>query len=504
MTDLLVLVNSLSRGYLIHQTLVIVMLHTVGLLFVSACDRSLAFRRWRAILAFPAGLALFAVTAFLMLCLGIPYNAVTISVALGAIALVSGAGLIRRSRQVDITIIRHEVIAGVIGIIAVTVIALMLTFNPFHMALDNDSLYYFSAYPNAIASEGRYIKYFDVFLTDAAPIGSIIQTLPYIYGFSETFAIQYMTDLCFLLIFASALYIELYDALGDRGSLIASLAATAFLLTSSAYLTTAKWVMAGVYFMSFFFITAYTAYYSGKKSAGSKPWLLLAVLAVMTSMLRQEGVVLTLLLVLTLSVLKEYKGKELTLIFLVPMMAAALLYYIRVFLILGVRPLYSFLTPMKACVITLMTASGIVYCLFIRDRVQKREAVLVALPILMVLADIGFFIMKPSEFLGDMKMFYLNIRIGAGWGYFGYIAFAVFVILVIKAVIRREKVFLISDSLYISYVLAVLVVSLGRGDALRKGVGDSGNRVMLTAVPLIVFGMTLRFFLPKGERDEDK
>ena len=129
------------------------------------------------------------------------------------------------------------------------------------MALDNDSLYYFSAYPNAIVREGRYIRYFDVFLTDAAPIGSIIQTLPYLYSFSETFAIQYMTDLCFLLIFASALYFELYDALGDRGSLIASLAATAFLLTSSAYLTTAKWVMAGVYFMSFLFITSYKAYY---------------------------------------------------------------------------------------------------------------------------------------------------------------------------------------------------------------------------------------------------
>lgn len=504
MTDLLQLVESLSAGYLLHQTLVIAAFHAVGLLFVSACDRSRALIRWRVILAFPSGLALFAVTAYLMLCLGIPYNALTVSVILSFTALASGVCLIRRGREVDITIIRREVFIGILSIAAVFLVGLMLTMNPFHMALDNDSLYYFSAYPNAIAREGRYIRYFDVFLTDAAPIGSIIQTLPYIFGFSETFAIQYMTDLCFLIFFGAALYNELCDALGEREALICSLAATAFLVTSSAYLTTAKWVMAGVYFMSYFFITAYTAYHSGKKGAEGRPYLLLALLTVMTSMLRQEGVVLTLLLVLTLSVLKEYKGKELTLIFLVPMMAAALLYYIRVFLILGVRPLYSFLTPVKACVITLMTAAGTVYCLFIRDKIKKREIILAALPFLMILADIGFFFIKPSEFLGDMKMFYLNIRIGAGWGYFGYIAGAVFLILVIKAVIRREKVLLISDSLSISYVLAALVVSLGRGDSLRKGVGDSGNRVMLTAVPLIVFGMTLRFFLPKGERDEDR
>ena len=46
----------------------------------------------------------------------------------------------------------------------------------------------------------------------------------------------------------------------------------------------------------------------------------------------------------------------------------------------------------------------------------------------------------------------------------------------------------------ISYVLCVLLVAFGRGAELRKGIGDSGNRVMLTAVPLIVFAMTLRWF----------
>ena len=45
----------------------------------------------------------------------------------------------------------------------------------------------------------------------------------------------------------------------------------------------------------------------------------------------------------------------------------------------------------------------------------------------------------------------------------------------------------------LTYVFTVFLVAFGRGDELRKGVGDSGNRVMLTVVPLVVFAVALRF-----------
>ena len=101
-------------------------------------------------------------------------------------------------------------------------------------------------------------------------------------------------------------------------------------------------------------------------------------------------------------------------------------------------------------------------------------------------------IIRSDRYIGNLKMFYLNVRIGAGWGYFGYIAFVVMAALLIRAVIKKEWYLSFFDSLMLSYVLGVFIVSFGRGDSLRKGVGDSGNRVMLTAVPLIVFAVSLR------------
>ncbi len=44
------------------------------------------------------------------------------------------------------------------------------------------------------------------------------------------------------------------------------------------------------------------------------------------------------------------------------------------------------------------------------------------------------------------------------------------------------------------YILVAVCAAWGRGDTLRVGAGDSGNRVMLTAVPIITFAMVLRLF----------
>ncbi len=495
MTALSQLVNTLSQGYMTAQALTIFMLFAVGFLFVRAVwagedDHGI----WLVLLAFPAGLAVFSTASYLMLCLGIPFNTYAVAVVLALVAITCFGVSIRKRRDVYIRNGKTRDILILSAVVLAAVLAFMLTSNIFKVVLDNDSFFYFSAYPEAIVREGAYIKYFDVFLTDSAPIGSIIQTLPYLFGFSETFGIQFFMDVNFLLIFAYALYSELSGAMGKREAALCASAVSLFLITSSAWITTAKWVMAGVYFMSYYFITVYLGYRAAFMQR--KPFALMALFAASTAMMRHEGVVFVIIAVLTLSFLSEYSGRELALCFICPVTVAALLYYIRVFLILGVHPLYAFLTPAKALVMTgALLLSGI-YLLVIRNRLKEgiRSLLPVLLPAVLLLFNIALLVARPAEYLGNLKMFYLNVRIGAGWGWFGYIAGAVFIALLIKAVLKKERYLLLFDSLMISYVFGVLLVAFGRGDALRKGVGDSGNRVMLTAVPLIVFALVLRWF----------
>ncbi len=42
------------------------------------------------------------------------------------------------------------------------------------------------------------------------------------------------------------------------------------------------------------------------------------------------------------------------------------------------------------------------------------------------------------------------------------------------------------------YLLITLAVGFARGDPLQENIGDSGNRVLLQAVPLIVYAVTER------------
>ncbi|MCR5746186.1 MAG: hypothetical protein K6G03_00575, partial [Lachnospiraceae bacterium] len=268
------------------------------------------------------------------------------------------------------------------------------------------------------------------------------------------------------------------------------------MLTSSAYLTTAKWVMAGVYFMSYYFITMILAYESAKVE--KKPYVVLMILAVMTAMLRHEGIVFILLLIVLLAAEESYRGIELTRVFLMPIFIGAALYYIKVFVILGVQPLYAFLTWRKALIILgTVIFSGVF--LIIMDICGKtgliaviKKHLFIIVPFVLLMINVGLCVLETETYITNLKVFYVNLRTRAGWGYFGYIAAVVFFGLFIRAVIRKEWSISFFDSIMFAYVLTVIIVSFGRGFELRTGVGDSGNRVLLTSVPIIVYAMVIR------------
>jgi hypothetical protein len=498
MSDISLLVKQLSDGYMAAQVVVCVCFFVLG---YAVCAASGMERIAAYLYAYPAGLAVYSVCSYLMLCLGIPFCRISISTGLVLIFLVCVwlyAGR-KMEEAVDSVYIKQEALTFVGAVILVFAISALLCSNIFNVVVDNDTFYYFATFPEAIVQEGKYIKNFDTFLTDAAPIGSIVYTVPYVYGFGETFGMQYLMDLDFLLIFACAVYNCLAEKTGKkhgREIICMAVVTTLFLATSTAYLTTAKWIMAGVYFMSYYFMTAVIGYMSDREK---KPYAVLILFAVMTAMLRHEGVILVLLLIVLLSSLGSYTDRELLLVYILPVLLAAAIYYLRVFCILGVSPLYAFLTRGKAFVIlTAVVCTGL-YILLCRERWQGKglrgqiqENIPILMPALLLFTNLALLIFFRSRYLNNIYMFYLNLRLRAGWGYFPYIIGVLIVLCVILAIKNRSCRLTFYDSLMVSYVLGVLIVSFGRGDDLRKGVGDSGNRVLLTAVPVIVFAVALR------------
>ncbi len=495
----------ISSGMLLRQAATIVFLSALGYVFIwsvgSRCKKEV-----RVLLSFPAGLSFFCTGIFAMLVVKIRISVPRlIFVLVFAFAAVFALSLLygKQTGNREKTDLKSFDIKIFLIMLAVSAaVAVFCCAGILSVSLDNDSYYYFSTYPQILIEEGDLKYEFDVLLTDTGIMAVIINAIPYIFGFLNTFGIQHFLNINFLLIFGYALYNELINSSlsNKKSACILSVAATVFLATNPAYITTAKWIMAGDYFMVFFFILMYFGY---KETEGTQdmPFILM-LFAIEASMLRQEGPIMIAFLIFCLSVL-DYTNQKLVTVYLMPVLIAAGYYYLRIFVFLGVRPVYAFLTPQKALLIIALLGILIIYMILIRGRffVRLQSRLIYLIPLLLIVANILMLLKNHTRYLTNLYAFFMNIRLRNGWGYFGYFFFVFLVIAVILAVKNKDFSINFFDMMMIGYILVAVCAAWGRGDSLRVGAGDSGNRVMLTAVPIITFAMVLRLFkkIPQGE-----
>ena len=493
--DIYRLLTTVSSGYFAAQVITIIFLCVLGYVFIWAmCSRTKCAER--VLLAFPVGLAYYCAVIYGMMVLRIRISQpsiIAVSLTVSAAAFAS-AGFYRKKRYGNFLpdgksflwkeILLLAVIGGILACIAASG---LLT-----VSLDNDSFYYYSSYPQMIIREGGLKYEFDVFLTDVGPVAAVINTLPYVFGFSNTFGIQHFINFVFIIIFAYAVYSELSERGGRKKTAAAvSAVSTLFLATSPAYLTTAKWVMAGDWFMVFFFLLAYFGYRDSKGEGDIAPLLML--FAFMVTGTRQEGPVMLCLLAVCFCML-SVSGGRIGFLYMLPAALSAILYYLCIFVLIGVRPLYAFLTPQKAVLITamLLVCSSCVLMVKTKpfERLQRKLCILI--PAASVILNLAMLAVNHERYLTNLYSFFMNIRLRNGWGYFGYVCFVFIILAIVYVCVYKDRQITFFDVLTAGYILAVVCVSWGRGDHLRIGTGDSGNRVMLTAVPLIVFSLAVR------------
>ena len=117
----------------------------------------------RCLAAFPVGAGAFAVTAYVMLVVGIPYNACTV---ISAAVLETAAAVILRRKSFAEYIkgdcLKHMITAAVI----VLLVAAFATSGLAPVSISNDTMYYFKRYPESIVYYGALRDQFDAFLTD--------------------------------------------------------------------------------------------------------------------------------------------------------------------------------------------------------------------------------------------------------------------------------------------------------------------------------------------------
>ncbi len=493
---------SKSAGvYFVRQYTVIIALFVFGAIIT---DRLVKNASWllRSTLAYPAGIAAFSVSAYIMLITGIPYNKWTVAVVIVAEAvaiLVSGRN--SYSKESMATHKKHMLVT----IAFVLVLAAFATSGIAPVSISNDTMYFFRRYPDSIAYFGRLRDQFDFWLTDTGLGVVSIDTLPALFGFGESFGIREFFHINFLLFFGLSVYDRAKEKADKKGAVIAAVIVTAFLESATPFFILGHWALANMYFMEMFFIAAYTATRRDFDSSNITPILLLAL-----ALFRIEGTMFVVWLILCISLYTDM-GKKLCLHCIVPMMVLFSGYCLKVFVQFYVLDnTYLFLTPQKAVLLVATMAAAGIYLVFICPRLP--DGITGKLPALyigaLVAGNLVLAVRDTKLYTGNLAAFADNLFRQSGWGMLPYFVIAMTVLLAAEYVIARIKnkeAASFSEpfdvTLLVGFLLMVIAASYGRGDVLAEDVGDSGNRVLLQVVPLVTITYA-QAFISLWKRDD--
>lgn len=480
MSDVSQFITSLSEGYYIHQALTIVGIFVLGLLLLRLCVRE-ADVGWQYLLAFPMGLTLWSLSGFLLLVFVIPFRLPFLLILPGCL-FSAFAFFCKREEKVRFSA------TDIVVILAVACLALVACSGLLNVSITNDTVYYYSVYPQMITKYGEYRKAFDVFLTDVGQTTALIYCLPYFFGFNETFGIQHFLNFNFAGIFYLAVYETAAQYFTKKRAVGAGAVSVLFLFTSTPFLITAKWVLANVYFMDFLFILFYFGYKcSHDRTEFERYKWVMCFLTAMLSMMRMEGGMMACFLILCLSVL-AYTNREMIGYFLFPVFVMQAGYYAMLYLRLEVDPLYSFLDIKKAFLMLALILGLFFYFLLIRNRRFQKlltypEAfILVGL----TLGNLALCALNAEKYLTNLVCFGKNMILQSGWGYFGFIV--LILLLLLPGNTGRTSY---PDFFCMGYILLTIAVCWARGGSLRVGIGDSGNRIMMQIAPFVVYALAM-------------
>ena len=497
------LLSHLTEGYFLMQVFVIWGLYLTGVIFLYIIRERMP-HSWALLLGFPMGISLWVLGGFFLLIVGIPLHPATIGmlVLLGAVL----AGIWRNTyyhmRQILDKDWKNKwqllklFCFGSVLVFAGTILAVS---GLLRVSISNDSVYYYSMYPMILVEKGRLLPVFDSFLTDAGQGTAVLGTLPFFFGFEQSFGIQRFLGLNFLLIFVLAVYEEALKCLSRKKALIVTAMSSLFLATSAPFIIMEKWMMSNHYMMVFLFLVFYLAWRGqgeGKKSIDFH--IASGIFAAVLSTLRMEGGMILCFLILCISLL-TYGNKRLLFVYLLPLALIQGAYYTKIFMFMELNPAYQFLSKEKAWIQMGIIAALFIYLSFIRHRLpwnleQQMPGIILGG---LAFGNLLLLLLNPIIYIENIKAFAANFFHQSGWGFF-----VCFVFILLLSLPMEQYHFGYMDLVWTGYFLLGVAVCWARDGMLREGVGDSGNKVMLQAVPFIIYAMTMRVVGCLREKNE--
>ncbi len=464
---------------------------------------------WRLLLSYPLGLSLCSVSGLLLLITGVRFDLKDLVIVWGLIITCIIVWKARFNKEKSGSADGPGVVninwkAFLIPVLIIG-LALFASSGILPQIVSNDSVYYYSVYPSILSSEGYLSVSLDKFLTDVGQATAVLESLPFLIGFDESFGIRHFLNLDFIALFFAAVYEITETKVGEESlsfkkRILFAGAVTLFLLTSEPFIVMSTWVLSNAYYMEFMFIAFFLIYRrrAGEEQAPDYDFTLFFIISMLT-MCRMEGGVIVFVIAAASSALPLKKGRLIKL-FWVPLAVLITGYYVNLFLKMGVNPLYSFLDIKAALLMILMILVLLVYIIFIREKLPAEYRAPLLLGAL-IFGNILLLIVNPGRYITNIRAFISNIRAGNGWGIFFIMILIYTGLFIFECVTRRLRNIPFRAFFPAAMALTVIAVCFARGGVLAVRTSDSGNRVLMELTPVIIFSVAAFFTDSFKEKD---
>ncbi len=473
----------LSQNYRLRQVFFCVIVAISGRVFTEFFLTSRQpVLKW--ILAFPVGNLVYSICACLMLILGIPYNRITFVgsavITLGAAGLwILKKGRVRELLSVD----------TLIGILAVIFVINLIGASGINLLMSYDSHYYTYQYGRLMAQLGRLD--YDSMANLLMWIGISSATMSAMASLAGFESIYFIHGLLVVSMIAALLYFlrdyAMKKDLGSKANLVTGIAAV-LLLFSIPLRVLGTYVIVNTYFMVYMFLAMILPFWMEKtgQEKDDRTAFLLAVILSWLIISRAEAAVTVVFLIVVLS--KLTWSRRQMLILTIPPMAVEVGYLLRLYYMYSThRDKYvanSQYNIKVVLIIGAVVAAALVYALFYETGlfqwVRKNMSYLGFGGFAVAIG--GIFLLNREKSVSAFWIFADNMMNTEFWGHFTVMMIVLGVILALAG--QLDGFMLLST---LGFILCNYLICNWREQPFRSGLGDSGNRIFMSVVPIIWF-----------------
>lgn len=490
-------IYQLSKGNQIRSIIAAVLIVGLGLGTLMNMNLYSSDAKLLILLSTPVGVALWGILSILVLLSGIRYSATTMFTT--CIILEILIFFVRRRKKIVLQYNTDELLnicMLVFGIICV------LSTGIFYVFSAGDTITYIDILGKAFVIEGGFSEHFETIFLSTGIALAPLSSLTYMLGSNNIYLIHSMFLLNFFFFFWYVAYKKIADSIYKKHSEIISFICVLLILSMPPILYLSGWIISNVYIMCYLFILAILFLdldYSSKADVGSS--IIIGIFCVFFVYLRSDAAITLSCFVLS-GVIEQISSKKMICTVILPSIFAMILYYGKIYLILGTDGKGLFLDVKTIGAMLFLLIVMMIYYIFFRNKrfLFLQENLVLFVTIMLLLVIFFLYIISPEVFLRSINVYNINITdISSQGGFWGGTGIFILMMLLLARIYNSRKIkcieFLVVILVLTNVIMGPLRAYLGMEP--RIGMGDSFNRAFISYLPLSLWGIYDRIFVEK-------